>query len=184
MESTSNLKTNDISNLNKILSLIVAKGKINNSMVAKHLSLDRLESDFIFNTFCTYADNIDIIKAEFFNSDSAAIVRIHKPQLTRFIDNGGFTEYFKEKEDNTTKSNTFINYGQIGNAIQSSGDTIFKKPTVKQKNAPASSKAVTKSSKVRWYTNRWLIGVALVLITALFNTKRIMSLFNNIIDSF
>ncbi|MFT5250753.1 MAG: hypothetical protein ACJAUV_001667 [Flavobacteriales bacterium] len=157
MESTSILRLNDILNLDRILSLIIAKGKINKSMVKNHLSLDRLESDFIFNTFCKYADNLDILKAEFYGDDSASIVRINKPVLDRFIKDGGFNEYFKEKEET---------------------------PTVKQKNAPASSKTVTKSNKDTWYTNPWLIGVTLALLAAIFNTKRIMSLFNNVIDSF
>jgi hypothetical protein len=157
MESTSNLKTNDISNLDKILSLIVAKGKINNSMVAKHLSLDRLESDFIFNTFCTYADNIDIIKAEFFNSGSAAIVSIHKPQLKRFIDSGGFTEYFKEKEETPINTNTLINYGQIGNAAQSSSCANSFDSPIKQTIKPNNEKKPNNKSWIEVST--WIIGL-------------------------
>lgn len=92
-----------------------------------------------------------------------------------------FEKHLEEKNRPQVNIENFIGRDNYG--IQSS-DSDFKKPIIKNTNAAKSKKAVTKSNNESWYTNSWLIGLALVVIAALFNTTRIMNALNHCMDGF
>ncbi|MFT5667532.1 MAG: hypothetical protein ACI9DK_001730 [Vicingaceae bacterium] len=90
-----------------------------------------------------------------------------------------FEKHLEEKNKPQTNNINFIGGNNYG--IQSS-DSNFKNPTIKNNNALTNKTIVTTSKKDKWYTNPWLIVGVSLLLTAMFNTKRIMSFLNNFID--
>jgi hypothetical protein len=124
----------DINSFDEVLSLIKDKGRhVNAHVVNNRLSIDLKESEYIFNTFCYYCNDLSLIVAEFFDDKSASIVSVNKPKIDRFIESGGFKDYFKEKE--SKKVNNIHNETVYGDKIQGSSFRDFK-PISSPANVP------------------------------------------------
>lgn len=166
--------------MNDILTFLYeSKGSWQDSAAARELNIDEGLYQFLLNAICELSKNrLNILSCEKFNDGSYAIVRFNKVETQRFLNNGGFLS-LNEQEPNLTHIN-FIGGDNYG--IQSSGSN---NPIIKQANK--FSEKPLKSTNKNWYSfliNPWFIGISLVLITAIFNTKRIMNFLNQWIDSF
>jgi hypothetical protein len=91
-------------------------------------------------------------------------------------------KFLSENEIKNKEVTNQFNNSTIGHFNQ---DSIFLKSpiNIKTKAAPSSSPEI-KSRALVFFSNPWVIGLSLAIITAIFNGNRFMSFINNIFDNF
>ena len=104
-----------------------------------------------------------------------------------FKNKGGFSKHYERKEDTPSKGEKTtknVTYNISGNVEQLNQDSNFSNSPISIKTKPApNKKPVIKSRLNKFFSNKWLIGISLVVLAAILNGNRIMNVINKFLDN-